>query len=226
MPSKSNNTLSADQQKLMEIISQASAALAALSASSAPPKKGAKKVKTADSSAEPKEKKPLNPKIAAMNVERMTIYQEMKSAYFSANPSAVDVDPKELKERVKKGELPPPPTYPEALKEHSRRMRAADPEHDKKAQSYRDSVDAKQAENKSKRVVKTLAPLKSEALVTVIEPSDDPEVFNMKLKIGNDVFNLNGKNWVLDSEHEWIGLWDPIKKEIDRSAPEPEDEDE
>lgn len=223
----SNNTLSAEQQKLMEIISQASAALAAMSASSAAPKKGAKKTKAvADSSAEPKEKKPLNPKIAAMNEERMAIYQEMKSAYFAENPSAAGLDPKELKERVKKGELPALPTYPQALKEHSRRMRAADPEHDKKAQAVRDALDAKQAEaKKSKKVFKT-AEAKPEALVTVREPSDDPEFFNMDLKIGADVFNLNAKNWVLDSESNWVGLWVPEKKMIDRSAPEPEGDDE
>jgi hypothetical protein len=227
--SSKNNTLSAEQQKLMEIISQASAALAALSAGAAAPKKVARKSKSTPSAdAEPKEKKPLNPKIAAMNEERMAIFAEMKSAWFSANPSAATLEPKELKERIKKGEFPPLPTFPEALKEHSRRMRAADPEHDKKAQAYRDRVDAKQAEaKKEKKVFKVKSappPPKPEPEVIVRQQSDDPEFFNMDLKIGDEVLQLNGLNWVLNAENDWVGLWNPETKELDRSAPMPEDD--
>jgi hypothetical protein len=32
---------------------------------------------------------------------------------------------------------------------------------------------------------------------------------------------LNGLNWVLNAENDWIGLWNPETKELDRSAPEP-----
>ncbi len=226
--SSKNNTLSAEQQKLMEIISQASAALAALSAGAPAPKKGGRKPKSTPSAdAEPAEKKPLNPKIAAMNEERMAIFEEMKSAWFAANPSAEGLDPKERSARCKKGEFPPFPTFPEALKEHSRRMRAADPEHDKKAQTRRDALDAKQAETKKEKKVfkvKSAAPpppTEPVPEVIVREESDDPEFFNMDLKIGEEVFQLNGQNWVLDQENNWVGLWDPESKKLDRSAPEP-----
>jgi len=224
MPSHTN-TLSADQQKLMEIISQASAALAALSAG-APTKKVVRKPKsTSSADAQPAEKKPLNPKIAAMNEERMAIFQEMKSAWFSANPSAEGLDPKELKERVKKGEFPPLPTFPEALKEHSRRMREADPEHDKKAQARRDALDAKQAETKKEKKVfkvKSAAPAKPEPIITTEFETEDSEEFNLKLKIGDETFLLNRENWVITEEQDWAGLWNPETKVLDRSAPQPE----
>jgi len=224
MPSHTN-TLSADQQKLMEIISQASAALAALSAG-APTKKVVRKPKsTSSADAQPAEKKPLNPKIAAMNEERMAIFSEMKSAWFSANPSAEGLDPKELKERVKKGEFPPLPTFPEALKEHSRRMREADPEHDKKAQSRRDALDAKQSETKKEKKVfkvKSAAPAKPEPIITTEFETEDSEEFNLKLKIGDETFLLNRENWVITEEQDWAGLWNPETKVLDRSAPQPE----
>jgi hypothetical protein len=228
--SSKNTTLSAEQQKLMEIISQASAALAALSAGAPAPKKGGRKPKSTPSAdAEPTEKKPLNPKIAAMNEERMAIFAEMKSAWSAANPSAAALEPKELKERIKKGEFPPLPTFPDALKEHSRRMREANPEHDKKAQARRDALDAKQAETKKeKKVFKVRAsavapPPAPEPEVIVREESDDPEFFNMDLKIGEEVLQLNGLNWVLDQENNWVGLWNPESKKLDRSAPQPEE---
>jgi hypothetical protein len=96
-------------------------------------------------------KRALNPKIAAQNQERKKIYEEMQEHYFMENPSAEGMDPKEIRKMAKEGKLPPFPTYPQALKEHSRRMRAADPEHDKKAQAYRDRIDAKQAETKKEK---------------------------------------------------------------------------
>jgi hypothetical protein len=224
--SSKTNTLSADQQKLMEIISQASAALAALSAG-APLKKGRKTKSTSSADAEPAEKKPLNPKIAAMNEERMAIFQEMKSAWFAANPSAEGLEPKELKERIKKGEFPALPTYPQALKEHSRRMGEANPEHAAKSKARRDALDAKQAEGakKEKKVfkVKALAPApaKPEPKVSTVFETEDSEEFNLQLEIGEEKFLMNGENWVLDSEQTWVGLWNPEKKELDRSAPEP-----
>jgi hypothetical protein len=221
-------TLSADQQKLMEIISQASAALAALSAgtSISVKKGGGRKIKSTSADSESVEKKPLNPKIAAMNVERLAIYEEMKSAWFSANPSAKSLEPKELKERVKKGEFPALPTYPQALKEHSRRMGEANPEHAAKTKARREALDALQAETKKeKKVFKVKAPApalaKPEPIVVIREESDDPEFFNMDLKIGEEVLQLNGLNWVLNAENDWIGLWNPETKELDRSAPEP-----
>jgi len=218
-------TLSAEQQKLMEIISQASAALAALSAGA--PKKAVRKTKSTPSAdAEPAEKKPLNPKIAAMNEERMAIFQEMKSAWFSANPSAEGLDEKELKKRVKSGEFPALPTYPQALKEHSRRMREADPEHDKKAQARRDALDAKQSETKKEKKVfkvKSAAPAKPEPKVSISFETEDAEEFNMKLQMGEETFLLNGENWVITEEDQsWVGLWNSETKVLDRSAPQPE----
>ena len=226
--SSKTNTLSADQQKLMEIISQASAALAALSAG-APLKKAPRKTKSTSADTESVEKKPLNPKIAAMNVERMAIFQEMKSAWFSANPSAEGLEPKELKERIKKGEFPALPSYPQALKEHSRRMGEANPEHAAKSQARREALDAKQAEGakKEKKVFKVKAPApapaKPEPKVSTLYETEDAEEFNLELQIGEEKLLMNGENWVLDSEQNWIGLWNPEKKELDRSAPEPSD---
>jgi hypothetical protein len=224
MPSKTN-TLSADQQKLMEIISQASAALAALSVGApASVKKGGRKTKSTSADAESVEKKPLNPKIAAMNVERMAIFQEMKSAWLSANPSAEGLEPKELKERVKKGEFSPLPTYPQALKEHSRRRGEADPEQAAKTKARRDALDAKQAEGakKEKKVFKVKASVaKPEPIVSTVFETEDSEEFNLQLQIGEEKFLMNGENWVLDTEQTWVGLWNPETKELDRSAPEP-----
>ena len=120
----------------------------------AAPKASSKKSSTSRSKKEKDPNAPkraLNPKIAAQNEERKTIYEEMQSSYFKANPSAEGMDPKEIRKMAKEGKLPPFPTYPQALKEHSRRMRAADPEHDKKAQAYRDRIDAKQAETKKEK---------------------------------------------------------------------------
>ena len=215
-------TLSADQQKLMEIISQASAALAALSVG-APLKKVRKTKSTSSTSSEEvKEKKPLNPKIAAMNVERMAIFQEMKSAWFAANPSAVTLEPKELKERVKKGEFPALPTYPQALKEHSKRLGEANPEHAAKALARREALDAKQ-EGPKKKVFKVKSAVsKPEPLISILFETEDAEEFNLQLEIDDQTLLLNGENWVISKEDQsWIGLWNPETKVLDRSAPEP-----
>ena len=240
MSSKNNTTLSAEQQKLMEIISQASAALAALSAGASLPKKGGRKPKSTPSAdAEPTEKKPLNPKIAAMNEERMAIFAEMKSAWSAANPSAATLEPKELKERIKKGEFPPLPTFPEALKEHSRRMRVLAPLHDQKAQFRRDAKDLLKGELLpawiaggkigrepslwiAKQELQRRRAL-SEPKITVIS---DPEVFDKILEINGNKFALNSLNWVIDGSKEWVGLWDPVKKVIDTTAPAPDSDDE
>ena len=210
----------------MEIISQASAALAALSSGAAPKKAVRKTKSTPSADAEPAEKKPLNPKIAAMNEERKAIHQEMKSAWFAANPSAEGLEPKELKERIKKGEFPPLPTYPQALKEHSRRMGEADPEHAAKSKARRDALDAKQAETKKEKKVfkvKSAAPPKPEPKVSVSYETEDAEEFNMELQIDDQTLLLNGENWVISKEDQsWVGLWNSETKTLDRSAPQPE----
>jgi hypothetical protein len=75
----------------------------------------------------------------------------MQASYFEANPSAVGIEPTEIRKMAKEGKMPPFPTYPQALKEHSKRMSEADPEHAKKAKARRDALDAKQAEKKSSK---------------------------------------------------------------------------
>lgn len=96
-------------------------------------------------------KRALNPKIVALNDERKKVYAEMQASYFEANPSAVGIEPTEIRKMAKEGKMPPFPTYPQALKEHSKRMSEADPEHAKKAKARRDALDAKQAEKKSSK---------------------------------------------------------------------------
>lgn len=226
-------------------------------------------------------KRALNPKIVALNEQRMALYQEMKDAYFVQNPAAAGKTPEEVRKLAKEGKLPPFPTYPQALKELSRRMSEADPEHAKKAKAYRDAVDKKQAEKKKNssknsetssvasgpselvaelvaevvtadsppapapapapvveeekkavrgrpKKVKTATESNTGPKITVREPSDDPEFFNMDLEADGKVYQLNGLNWVLtkDDEPTWVGLWIPEKKVIDFNAPEPEGDDE
>jgi hypothetical protein len=213
-------------------------------------------------------KRALNPKIVALNDERKKVYADMQVSYFEANPSAAGMDPVEVRKLAKEGKLPPFPTYPQALKEHSRRMSEADPEHAKKAKARRDALDAKQAEKKSssknsetasvasetqpevttevvkdespvpsppppppaaeeKKVrgrpkkVKTAAPAKAEPIVKTNFESSDSEEFNMELQIGDEKFLLNGENWVITKNQDWVGLWNPETKELDRTAPEP-----
>jgi hypothetical protein len=213
-------------------------------------------------------KRPLNPKIVALNEERKKVYVEMQASYFEANPSAAGIDPVEIRKMAKEGKMPPFPTYPQALKEHSKRMSEADPEHAAKAKARRDALDAKQAEKKSSsknsetesvasaaseekaeviaEVIKNDSPLpppppaseekkvrgrpkkvktaevtKTEPIVKTIFESSDSEEFNMELQIGEEKFLLNGENWVITKNQDWVGLWKPETKELDRSALEP-----
>jgi hypothetical protein len=126
-------------------------------------------------------KRALNPKIVALNDERKKVYAEMQASYFEANPSAVGIEPTEIRKMAKEGKMPPFPTYPQALKEHSKRMSEADPEHAKKAKARRDALDAKQAEKKSSKDSETASVAseeqeqeeKSEVATEVIQ-SDSP----------------------------------------------------
>ena len=128
-------------------------------------------------------KRALNPKIVALNEQRMVLYQEMKDTYFVQNPAAAGKTPEEVRKLAKEGKLPPFPTYPQALKELSRRMSEADPEHAKKAKAYRDSVDKKQAEKKknssknsdtSSVVSGSAEELSAEEVVTEVVTADSP----------------------------------------------------
>ena len=96
--------------------------------------------------AEPKPKREINPKIAAMNVERKAIFEEMKSAWAKANPSFVSVSKGELKKAIAEGKVAKPPGYPDALKEHSRRMGEKDPAHAEKVAAAKKAKDDKKSE--------------------------------------------------------------------------------
>lgn len=90
----------------------------------------------ADADAPPKPKREINPKIAAMNDERKVIFKEMKDAWSNANPSFASLDSVELKKAITEGRVAKPPSFPDAIKEHSRRLRENDPEAEARHQTY------------------------------------------------------------------------------------------
>jgi hypothetical protein len=94
----------------------------------------------------PKPKKALNPEIVAMNLERKAIFEEMKAGWARSYPEAASLSKEDLKKAIAQGKIAKPPTYPDALKEHSRRRRAVDPLHNIKAQERRDALDLLQQE--------------------------------------------------------------------------------
>lgn len=228
----SSVTFTAEQMALLL------SALPALAAASAPTKGKKAKSSAPAKEKEDKEKKPLNPKIAAMNVERMAIFEEMKSAYFSANPSAVGLSKEALKEAVKKGTLPALPTYPQALKEHSRRMKEADPEHAKKADARRVALDAKQAEKKEEKKKAPSkesppSPKKAPAPAPAPAPAEEEDETLLRPWIfeGKTYFK-NGLGYVYEMDSasepgEYLGqvALKKGKKVIDTSVPEPEGEE-
>ena len=148
------NTPSTDQIKALQTLEQSIRKLlnsfgvdgAALPAK----KKRASKKAAAEASAsdgEPsKPKREINPKIAAMNEERKTIFAEMKDAWTKANPSFATMSKDELKKAITEGKVSKPPGYPDALKEHSKRMGEKDPEHAKRAAERRKAADDKKSQ--------------------------------------------------------------------------------
>ena len=100
-------------------------------------KKAAAAVDAPASDGEAKPKREINPKIAAMNEERKAIFAEMKDAWAKANPSFATASKDDLKKAIAEGKCPKPPGYPDALKEHSRRMSEKDPAHAEKAAARR-----------------------------------------------------------------------------------------
>jgi hypothetical protein len=98
------------------------------------------------SDGESKPKREINPKIAAMNEERKAIFAEMKDAWAKANPSFANASKDELKKAIAEGKVAKPPGYPDALKEHSRRMSEKDPAHAEKAAARRKAVDDKKSQ--------------------------------------------------------------------------------
>jgi hypothetical protein len=186
-----------------------------------------------------KPKREINSKIAAMNEQRMAILAEMRKGWEEAHPSFASMDKDELKKAVALGLVPKRPSLPDALKEHSRRMRAVAPLHDKKAQFRRDALDLLQTELKPVWIAsgkKGREPsewfarqelkrrrAQSEPKITQVT---DPEIFDKILEINGNKFALNSLNWVIDGNKEWVGLWDPVKKVIDITASEPTSDDE
>ncbi len=158
--------------------------------------------------------------------------------YFSANPSARDLPEADRKKKIKSNELPVFPSYRDAMVEASRRRGAEDPEHAKKSQTRRANLDALQAEKAKEKTGKkkadptpsapapapapSPAPTKSEPEIITNNETDDPEEFNMTLKMDGHSYSLNAKNWVVDEQSEWVGLYNPETQTIDTSAPEPE----
>jgi hypothetical protein len=96
--------------------------------------------------AEPKPKREINPKIAAMNEERKAIFEEMKATWAKENPTFAALSKDELKKAIADGKVAKPPGYPDALKEHSRRMGEKDPAHAAKAAERRKAKDDKRSE--------------------------------------------------------------------------------
>jgi hypothetical protein len=90
----------------------------------------------ADADAPVKPKRLINPKIAAMNDERKVIFAEMKGAWALANPSFASLESAELKKAIAEGQVAKPPSFPDAIKEHSRRLRENDPEAEARHQTY------------------------------------------------------------------------------------------
>ena len=98
---------------------------------------------------EPKKKRELTPQIQAMNEERKTIFEELKSNWATANPDFASLDAAALKTAVANGECEPKPRFSDALKEHSKRQREGDPEKQAKYEAYRAKVDAEKSSKKS-----------------------------------------------------------------------------
>jgi hypothetical protein len=222
------------QQQLLEQISKMTAQIEALTTLVAP--KAKSKKTSADSSAPSAEKKKRTaPDASAWNAQVSSVWEEMKAAYRSANPSAEGLSDEEIRKQKKEGKLPPLPTYAQAMSEASRRKKAEDPEHAKKAEARRAQIDAKQAEEKKeKKSTKKTAPSpkpseepspkpSAEPKITTFAASDDAEEFNMRLEMSDSkTYLLNAKNWVCTEDGTWVGIWNPENKTLDTSAAEPE----
>jgi hypothetical protein len=160
------STISSDQVQMLQNLLEALNAIKDSVGVSNTSTKTTSKKKVKDPNAP---KRPLNSKIVALNEERKKVYEEMQASYFEANPSAVGMEPAEIRKLAKEGKMPPFPTYPQALKEHSRRMSEADPEHAKKSKARREALDALQAERKKEKT----SSKNSETSSVASAPSDD-----------------------------------------------------
>ena len=128
---------------LAAIENQVAAVRSAISTSEAKPatapksKRASAKAAPVDAAEAPaKPKREINPKIAAMNDERKVIFAEMKGAWTLANPSFASLSPADLKKAIAEGKVSKPPSFPDAIKEHSRRLRENDPAAEARHQDY------------------------------------------------------------------------------------------
>lgn len=95
---------------------------------------------------EPEKTRELSPAIVKMNEERKAIFEELKTAWLSANADYVSLDAKALAAAIKSGECEPKPLYSAALQEHSRRAREGNPEAEAKHAAYRAKVEKARSE--------------------------------------------------------------------------------
>ncbi len=130
--------------------------------------KAASVATSAEGDAPAKPKRQINPKIAAMNVERKTIFEEMKAEWARSNPSFASLSPADLKKAVAEGKVAKPPSFPEAIQEHSRRLRENDPEAEARHQTYL-------AKRAKKADAEAPAPAPAKASETATVASSDSE---------------------------------------------------
>lgn len=200
------------------------------------------------STAAPKSSKPSKPKTepkapsggqAVWRALVDEVYQELKDAYYAANPELkypdgsskdqIDKHEENLRKMAKIGKAPAPPIYGDAMKEASRRRCERDEEAAKKAKAYRERTDkmiaerrAAKASDKSSDTSKTSKSSKStktEPPKTEVVTVEDPDEYNKILDHDGVRYAMNGKNHVAtipegDEDPEWVGIWDPVKKTI------------
>ena len=130
MNSKMNTENTNTIMVALQMIEDAVASLRVLVDAAPTADKTKTKTKRATKVADPdKPKRQINPKIAEMNVERKAIYAEMVAKWENDNPTYVSVAKDELKKAVADGLVKARPSYPDALKEHSKRLSERNPDH-------------------------------------------------------------------------------------------------
>ncbi len=77
---------------------------------------------SADPDAPSKPKRQINPIIAEYNTQRKALYAEMVDTWKRENPDYANLSNADLKKAVEDGRVSKRPTYPDALKEHSKRL--------------------------------------------------------------------------------------------------------
>ncbi len=162
-------TLNPEQTKMIQdLLASVEALKASVGMKSESVKTSAKKVKDPNA---PKRKP------HAVIEEQKKVYAEMKAVYRAEHKISDDISDDDVRKMVKDGKLSERyPTYPDALKEHSRRRSENDPEHAKKAKNYRERVDQMQIKKRAERESKKSGK-KSEAssdISSVVSAEDAP----------------------------------------------------